>query len=60
MNLLAWVMDNSHFALLQGVPGVCFDETGPASSAQTCNDANNNNCTIVGAGELNCKVDSAP
>jgi len=44
---------------LQGVPGVCFDETGPAGSAQTCNDANNNKCTIVGPGEYECKVDSA-
>lgn len=45
----------------QPVPGTpCFPETGPAGSAKMCNDANKNKCTIIGPGEYDCKVDSAP
>jgi hypothetical protein len=34
------------------VPGTpCFPETGPAGSANLCNDANKSACTIIGPGE---------
>jgi hypothetical protein len=42
-----------------GFPGLCFDETGPAGSSNACNNATSSSCTVVGAGEAKCAVDSA-
>jgi hypothetical protein len=40
--------------------GLNFEPPGPAGSSQECNDATQNNCTIIGVGEANCAQDSAP